>query len=288
MICRVPKLNRAIIIIFIVGIVFLAGFYIFQVGQVQAGHTVEFTADVILDLTGLDTTTYLASGSKADSLTISGANLNVYGIWDGITFLLKTADHKVLQITPSGGTADLTFSSDYVGNDYVYQWTENSSVSVTHVLGVPKPDTNYTVKAGGLVIEGSPFDSGVDAEITFTRTGGGSEVFTVSGPGYGLCEEHNVGGYAWSENVGWVSFSCQNENALMEGTEYGVDSVSTSTGWISGQAWSSNVGWISFDSSKTGAPPAAPDYSGSGYIAKISTTTLEVSGWGRALSSSST
>ena len=48
-------------------------------------------------------------------------------------------------------------------------------------------------------------------------------------------------GYAWSSNIGWISFS---------GTGYGVtydsDPTSLTYGQLSGYAWSSNIGWISF------------------------------------------
>jgi hypothetical protein len=167
------EINIATVPIFI-GLI--AAFYIFNVGQGLA-NTVEFTADTTLDLTGLETTTYFASGSKADSLTISGANLNVYGIWDSITFQLKTAGHKVLQLTTSGGTADLTFSSANVSSGYVDEWTVSSSVSVTYLIGVPKADTYYAVEVGGLPIDGSPFDSGPSAEVSFSRSGGA--VYTI-------------------------------------------------------------------------------------------------------------
>ena len=51
----------------------VAFFYIFNVVQIWADPgTAEFTADVILDLTNLNTTTYIASGSKITAITTSG------------------------------------------------------------------------------------------------------------------------------------------------------------------------------------------------------------------------
>ena len=116
------------------------------------------------------------------------------------------------------------------------------------------------------------------------------------------CGTYNIGGWAWSENIGWVSFSCENCDGDNNGytdvacggnnssdleIDYGID-MSASTGVISsGEIWSSNIGWISFDYGKTGTPPAAPDYSGSGYLAQVSTSTYELSGWARALAASS-
>ena len=59
-------------------------------------------------------------------------------------------------------------------------------------------------------------------------------------------QEDRFSGWAWSENVGWISFNCTNTNSC--GTvDYGVTvsgngAVQPMTGW----AWSENVGWIDF------------------------------------------
>ena len=47
----------------------------------------------------------------------------------------------------------------------------------------------------------------------------------------------NVGGYAWSETIGWIK---------MDGSNYGV-SYNQSSDSFSGWAWSENIGWIKFD-----------------------------------------
>lgn len=82
----------------------------------------------------------------------------------------------------------------------------------------------------------------------------------------------NVSGWAWSENIGWISFNdidCDvNHNGTYQGTDegapdqcpssgtvihYGVK-IAFDTGDFSGYAWSENVGWIKFgpfDSSET-------------------------------------
>ncbi len=61
----------------------------------------------------------------------------------------------------------------------------------------------------------------------------------------------NVSGYAWSSNVGWISFNCSNTNTC-DTALYGVN-ISTANGTITGYAWSSNIGWISFNET-TGCP----------------------------------
>jgi hypothetical protein len=116
------------------------------------------------------------------------------------------------------------------------------------------------------------------------------------------CGSHNISGWAWSENIGWVSFSCENcdsdnngyvdsgacggDNSSTFSIDYGVD-MDINSGVLSGYAWSENIGWVSFNYSETGAPPGSPDYSSSGYIARTSTSTFEASGWARALAGSS-
>ncbi|MBT9150627.1 MAG: hypothetical protein DDT40_00800 [candidate division WS2 bacterium] len=83
--------------------------------------------------------------------------------------------------------------------------------------------------------------------------------------------EHNVSGWAWSENIGWISFN----NTTGGGTtNYGVH-INTD-GTFTGHAWSANIGWINF--APTGPYPALPNHS-----ARVDTTNGQVSGWARAL-----
>ena len=83
----------------------------------------------------------------------------------------------------------------------------------------------------------------------------------------------NVSGYAWSDNIGWISFNCTDTSSC--GTvDYGVN-IATD-GDMSGYAWSDNIGWISFEESDlTGCPSGSCE-------AKLSGGSLE--GWARVLS----
>ena len=78
-----------------------------------------------------------------------------------------------------------------------------------------------------------------------------------------------VTGYAWSDNIGWISFN----------PSYGGVFYSISTGQLSGYAWSDNIGWISFNGLS-----ASGGVGGSGAKADSpsSLTTSAVSGWARA------
>ena len=75
----------------------------------------------------------------------------------------------------------------------------------------------------------------------------------------------DLSGYAWSSNIGWISF---------KGGNYGVKK--NADGTLSGYAWSSNIGWISFNST-VGTP-----HGGGPAGAKISGG--NVTGWARACS----
>jgi len=112
-------------------------------------------------------------------------------------------------------------------------------------------------------------------------------------------DNDNVSGWAWSENIGWISFNNLNcdpddngrSNGLPPGcppagTEIGRYGVNVDlAGILSGYAWSEHIGWISFNKADTGNPPALP-YIGESYIAKINWTKTppEVSGWARVMS----
>ena len=96
----------------------------------------------------------------------------------------------------------------------------------------------------------------------------------------------NVSGYAWSENIGWISFNSTNDGSAVS---YGVnlDTTNKTSGGIgnfSGNAWSENIGWISFNRLDTGTPPFAPFSGATGPIAQVDWATGKVTGWARALS----
>ena len=86
---------------------------------------------------------------------------------------------------------------------------------------------------------------------------------------------YNLSGWAWSENIGWISFN--SENTVGGSINYKVK-IDFSTGVFSGYAWSENIGWISFNEIElTGCPSGTCQ-------AKLDFLTNEVSGWARVLS----
>jgi len=110
--------------------------------------------------------------------------------------------------------------------------------------------------------------------------------------------DYEVYGWAWGDNIGWISFNCTNTNWCAT-SSYGVK-ISTSTadvGNIKGYAWSrgtandpDGVGWIDFD--PPGPYPEDPQYSACINLPDISGEICEqegyatntVSGWARVVS----
>lgn len=82
-------------------------------------------------------------------------------------------------------------------------------------------------------------------------------------------------GYAWSDNMGWISFG----GTSVLGT-YGVD-FSTTTGYLSGYAWADNVGWVSFNE-ETGCPDGSADCRPKADLTSPDNT-VSLVGWGKVL-----
>ena len=82
----------------------------------------------------------------------------------------------------------------------------------------------------------------------------------------------SLSGYAWSSNIGWISFNSADGATIQLAT-------TTTTGTFSGYAWSSNIGWIQFGglAGSTVGGQTTSD-------ATVDLSTGQVSGWARAVS----
>ena len=67
-------------------------------------------------------------------------------------------------------------------------------------------------------------------------------------PGTAYAAGGSLSGYAWSSNIGWISFS-----GTGGGSSYGVAISNTDNQTLSGFAWSDGVGWITFNGNSCGA-----------------------------------
>ena len=156
--------------------------------------------------------------------------------------------------------------------------------------------TNYKVYRG-LASGGETFYANIGNNLSYTNTGltnGTTYYYKVSaensvGEGQQSNEAsarpdaygNNVSGWAWSQNIGWVSFSCSNNNTC--GTvNYGVN-VNSDTGLLSGYAWSQSIGWISFNQSDlSGCPSGTCEARVNGGL--IGSFPKNVTGWAKILS----
>ncbi|OGM94939.1 hypothetical protein A2524_03075 [Candidatus Wolfebacteria bacterium RIFOXYD12_FULL_48_21] len=92
--------------------------------------------------------------------------------------------------------------------------------------------------------------------------------------------DNEVHGYAWSTNVGWLSFNCADRGVCA--TSNYKTAIDLATGQVlsagpTHYAWSSNIGWV--DTNPTSGYPGAPNH---GLRFDINSGT--VTGWVRALS----
>jgi hypothetical protein len=92
----------------------------------------------------------------------------------------------------------------------------------------------------------------------------------------------SLGGYAWSDTVGWIS---------MNGTNYGL-SMDTN-GNVTGYAWSDDVGWISANSAdiaacQSGATSRIQGGVWSGWLRAIAGNTAQSGGWDGCIAMSGT
>jgi hypothetical protein len=116
---------------------------------------------------------------------------------------------------------------------------------------------------------------------TISFSGGSGSTANVSGIGIiaSPCQDHNVWGYAWSENIGWMSFSCKNGSAS---ADYGVDIDNSNPNlreWeLFGYAWSEYYGWISFNKLELNNCPSGT------CKAWLDTTDSKFYGWARVCS----
>lgn len=90
--------------------------------------------------------------------------------------------------------------------------------------------------------------------------------------------DDNFSGYAWSSNIGWVSFNCTNQNNCSD-SNYGVD-LDMEFGPLSGYAWSPNIGWIDFD--PDGPYPGIPQH-GAKYEYTDTGSERRLTGWAKIL-----
>lgn len=86
-------------------------------------------------------------------------------------------------------------------------------------------------------------------------------------------EGFKLKGWAWSDNIGWISFSCANTNSCRS-VDYRV--MVAENGDMSGYAWSENIGWVSFNQNDLGSCPSG--------TCKAKLNGNNLNGWAKAIS----
>lgn len=82
-------------------------------------------------------------------------------------------------------------------------------------------------------------------------------------------------GYAWSSNIGWISFNCLNTDTCDPNVStYAVEIAGN--GDLSGYAWNDNIGWISFNEGELSGCPSG--------TCRAKLTGNHLTGWARAVS----
>lgn len=94
--------------------------------------------------------------------------------------------------------------------------------------------------------------------------------------------EHNVRGWAWSSNIGWILFN-NLDYPSPTSSNFGVK-IDPQTGNLSGYAWSPNIGWISFNTSDLSGCPTSNCEARVKNFHQLGQSRVELSGWARVLS----
>jgi hypothetical protein len=180
--------------------------------------------------------------------------------------LAQNTQYWFRQIIKSGGGALYQMSTDR--DNWTTHYDSTYSTETPFKVGF----THY--RGGDILIDDIIVRKYVTPEPTLGVLGEEEEYeeLIISSP----CQTHNVSGYAWSENIGWISFSCENESEIGQGVDYGVDI--DREGDFSGYAWSENIGWVSFNQDDLIDCPDSPCQ------AVVDLESGDVSGWARALS----
>lgn len=94
-----------------------------------------------------------------------------------------------------------------------------------------------------------------------------------------FASSNELKGFAWSSNIGWISFNCLN-TATCGSSAYKV--VMDNSGNLSGYAWSSNIGWINTNPAGAAARPS------DAHGLQINLSNGVMSGWMRACGGAAT
>ncbi len=135
----------------------------------------------------------------------------------------------------------------FAGNiDSTFRWSWSENIGWIDFY-------NVTVSSSELTGTSTAVSIG-DISLNCSNTNAcGQSNFKVANSGYGT-----LSGWAWSENIGWISFCGSAASpSTWNGTTWVCPASPTykvtinTSGYFSGWAWSENIGWISFSCANT-------------------------------------
>ncbi|MFA4990887.1 MAG: hypothetical protein WC579_03245, partial [Candidatus Paceibacterota bacterium] len=202
------------------------------------------------------------------SLEMSDSNKNptTFSLADNIVSITEGSDSSlILNNSEKIKVTSLSFTptgpeTTNISDTYHYAWSENVGW-----IDFAYPGGNIQVPKGEGDLKGFAYILSDNSWISLNclSTDSCSTVnYKVSSDTDG-----NLTDWAWSENYGWISFSCVTGGAdsgnICATSDYGVN-VATSTGEFDGYAWAEHIGWVSFNC-KTGGENQANICSTSDY-----------------------
>ena len=208
-----------------------SGTYLSQWGSPGSGNG-QFNSprSIATDISG---NIYVADGSnnRIQKFNTSGTYLSQWGSHGSGNGQFSLTEGVV--VDASGNV----YVADY-GNNRIQVFVLSSVADGSFVIGPLTTTTTYSLKCTGLD------NTQVTKSVTVNVQASPPQVVVTP----------NTSGYAWSENVGWISF--KNPNA---GSNYGVR-INPTNGVLSGYAWSEHIGWLDFNQTagcpKSGCQPA--------------------------------
>lgn len=251
----------------------------FSVSNLPAGASVSFspvscapTCSSTMTVTTSDST---PAGAAAISVTVTSGTLQ------------KTALYTLTVVVPTVPDAPTNLSAAASSGQATLSWQAPAFTGGSAI-------TNYKVYRG-LSSGGESFYTNAGNVLTYTNTGltnGTTYYYKVSaensvGEGLlsgeiGVTPRPNIAGWIWSQNIGWISLNCYNNNSCGQ-SNYGAN-VDSGSGLMSGYAWSENIGWISFNNSDLiGCPSGTCEARIIGGL--TGTFPKVVTGWAKVLSS---
>ncbi|MEK9131755.1 MAG: MBG domain-containing protein [Patescibacteria group bacterium] len=169
------------------------------------------------------------------------------------TFTTADEPHRVTTTTSGTGTGSIAVSPTGVscgtncrefsyGTQVTITATPSADSTVSGMSGCTASGTNScTVVADqdrSVIVSFAPASTGTVPPSTTPSPTTGTIDFT---------------GWAWSSNIGWISFNAINTDS--GGGTYKVV-LDNATRELSGYAWSSNIGWITFNKNQLGGCPS--------------------------------